>query len=223
MAFPPLQFAMPFLSRLLRPFSTTHTSLSVGPTESLAARNFPQNAQKATVAAGCFWGVEHLFRKQFGNGRGLLDTRVGYCGGDTEAPTYRSVCTGGTGHAEALQMIFDPSLVSYHQLLEFFYRMHDPTTLNRQGPDVGTQYRSAVFTHSDEQQSIAEKVTEQVQKEWWKKKVETVVMPAGQWWDAEDYHQLYLDRNPGGYECPAQYAFSSSFLILLLYVCMGLG
>jgi peptide-methionine (S)-S-oxide reductase len=102
-------------------------------------------------------------------------------------------------------MTFDPSIVSYRQLLEFFYRMHDPTTLNRQGGDMGTQYRSAIFTHGDEQQSIAEAVTEKVGKEWWKNKpITTVVTPAGQWWDAEDYHQLYLHNNPRGYECPAQ-------------------
>lgn len=106
--------------------------------------------------------------------------------------------------AEALQMVFDPALVSYRQLLEFFYRMHDPTTLNQQGPDVGTQYRSAIFTHDDEQQKIAEQVTKQVNEQWWKNKVQTAVMPLGQWWDAEDYHQLYLDKNPKGYECPAQ-------------------
>lgn len=106
--------------------------------------------------------------------------------------------------AEALQMVFDPALVSYRQILEFFYRMHDPTTLNQQGPDVGTQYRSTIFTHDDEQQSIAEQITQQVNTQWWKNKVQTVVTPLGQWWDAEDYHQLYLDKNPKGYECPAQ-------------------
>lgn len=107
--------------------------------------------------------------------------------------------------AEALQMIFDPSIVSYRQLLEFFYRMHDPTTLNRQGGDVGTQYRSAIFTHDDEQQRVAERVTEQAGRQWWKERpISTLVTPMGPWWDAETYHQLYLDKNPGGYECPAQ-------------------
>ncbi|EEP76914.1 peptide methionine sulfoxide reductase msrA 1 [Uncinocarpus reesii 1704] len=195
---------MPLLSRLLRPFSTTNVSLSVGPAESLGAQSFPENAQKATFAAGCFWGVESLFRKRFGNGKGLLETRVGYCGGDTQAPTYRGVCTGATGHAEALQMTFDPSIISYRQLLEFFYSMHDPTTQNRQGGDIGTQYRSAIFTHSDEQRRIAEAVTELVNQKWWANKVATEITPAGQWWDAEEYHQLYLNKNPGGYECPAQ-------------------
>lgn len=106
--------------------------------------------------------------------------------------------------AEALQMTYDPSIVSYRSLLEFFYRMHDATTLNRQGPDVGTQYRSVIFTHGDEQEKIAKEVTEKVGKEWFKQPVSTVVVPAGQWWDAEEYHQLYLNKNPEGYECPAQ-------------------
>lgn len=106
--------------------------------------------------------------------------------------------------AEALQMTFDPSLVTYRQLLEFFYRMHDASTLNRQGPDVGTQYRSVIFTHGEEQQQIAESITDKVSKEWYKKPVSTDVVPAGQWWDAEEYHQLYLKHNPAGYECPAQ-------------------
>jgi len=193
-----------FISRLLRPFSA-RSFLSLTP-ESLAAQNFPDSAQIATVAAGCFWGVEHLFRKHWGNGRGLLDAKVGYCGGDTNSPTYRSVCIGRTGHAEALQIIFDPAIVTYRELLEFFYRMHDPTTLNRQGADTGTQYRSAIFTHNEEQQQIAESVTQKVSKEWWKNRpLTTVVSPAGAWWDAEDYHQLYLDNNPGGYECPAHF------------------
>ncbi|PGG97928.1 peptide-methionine (S)-S-oxide reductase [Helicocarpus griseus UAMH5409] len=196
----------PFISRMMRFFSTT-PSLSLT-LESLAARGFPENAQEATIAAGCFWGVEHLYRKNFGGGKGLLDAKVGYCGGDTTHPSYRSVCSGKTGHAEALRIIFDPSIVTYRQLLEFFYRMHDPTTPNRQGPDVGTQYRSAIFTHGEEQHKIAEEVTQKVAKEWWKHPISTVVVPAGQWWDAEDYHQLYLDKNPSGYECPAHFVRS---------------
>ncbi|KAJ5774303.1 Peptide methionine sulfoxide reductase MsrA [Penicillium paradoxum] len=161
--------------------------------------------QTATVAAGCFWGVEHMFRKNFGNGKGLLDAEVGYCGGASSSPSYRAVCSGTTGHAEALQMTFDPSIVTFRQLLEFFYRMHDPTTENRQGPDVGTQYRSAIFTHGEEQQRIAEEISEKVSKEWYKKSVATKVVPAGQWYTAEEYHQLYLQNNPAGYECPAHF------------------
>ncbi|RDW57564.1 peptide-methionine-S-sulfoxide reductase [Aspergillus mulundensis] len=162
------------------------------------------STQTATLAAGCFWGVEHLFRKEFGQGKGLLDAKVGYCGGNTASPDYRAVCTGDTGHAEALQITFDPSLVSYRSLLEFFYRMHDPTTKNRQGPDIGTQYRSAIFTHGEEQHKLAESITDKVSKEWYKQALSTEVIPAGQWWNAEEYHQLYLHKNPSGYECPAQ-------------------
>lgn len=110
--------------------------------------------------------------------------------------------------AEALQVTFDPSIVTYRQLLEFFYRMHDPTTQDRQGPDVGTQYRSAIFTHDEEQSKIARDITDKVAKEWYKQPVTTQIVPAGQWWDAEEYHQLYLHNNPSGYECPSQYVLS---------------
>ncbi|KAF7503697.1 hypothetical protein GJ744_003375 [Endocarpon pusillum] len=201
MAFNPS--SMPsFLSRFLRPF-TSSTSLSYHP-ESISAQTFPENTQKATVAAGCFWGVEHLFRKKFGNGNGLLDARVGYTGGEAKAPSYRSVCSGTTGHAESLLIMFDPDKVSYRKLLEFFFNMHDPTTLNRQGGDMGTQYRSAIFANSEEQLKIAQDVKEKVGKYWWTEgPVTTEVKMAGPWYDAEDYHQLYLDHNPGGYECPA--------------------
>ena len=125
--------------------------------------------------------------------------------------------------AEALQVIYDPEKVTYRQLLEFFYKMHDPTTLNRQGPDTGTQYRSAIFFHNEEQERIAKDITEKVEKEWWKKSLATEIIPAGEWYDAETYHQLYLDKSkiilhykyfmdnmlnsvdPGGYECPSHF------------------
>ena len=148
--------------------------------------------------------MEHLFRKHFTN-KGLIDAKVGYIGGDSDSPSYRAVCSGRTGHAEALQVIFDPEKVSYSTLLAFFYRMHDPTTKDRQGMDAGSQYRSAVFWHSPEQKAQAEEVTRKVNEQWYKGKVTTEVLEAGKWWDAEEYHQLYLDRNPGGYECPAHY------------------
>ncbi|MCJ1376231.1 Peptide-methionine (S)-S-oxide reductase [Loxospora ochrophaea] len=197
-----------FLSRFFRPF-TTSTRLSLNPDGTAATTTaLPDNAQKCTVAAGCFWGVEHLFRKHF-DGKGLLDARVGYTGGNTKNPSYRAVCFGNTGHAEALQVTFDPAKVSYSTLLEFFYKMHDPTTKNRQGGDAGTQYRSAVFYENEEQEGIARAVTEKVQSEWWRAgKVTTEVLPLEQWYDAETYHQLYLDKNPGGYECPAHYVRS---------------
>jgi peptide-methionine (S)-S-oxide reductase len=121
--------------------------------------------------------------------------------------------------AEALQVTFDPSIVSYRSLLEFFFRMHDPTTKNMQGPDIGTQYRSAIFTHGEEQQKIAEDVAEKVSKEWYHKPLSTEIVPAGQWWDAEEYHQLYLNKNPAGYECPAQYvSFDGVFVEVVGWV-----
>ncbi|KAL1994512.1 hypothetical protein VTN49DRAFT_1982 [Thermomyces lanuginosus] len=164
------------------------------------------NTQKATVAAGCFWGVEHLYRKHFGNGKGLLDAKCGYTGGSTEDPNYKLVCSGTTGHAEAIQITFDPSIVTYRQLIEFFYRMHDPTTADRQGPDVGGQYRSAIFYHDEEQERIAREVTDKVAKQWFKDQaVTTRIEPAGKFWEAEEYHQLYLTKNPSGYECPSHF------------------
>lgn len=196
-----------FLSRLLRPFtSSTHLSISGGATNAGLPPQIqvPEGAEKATIAAGCFWGVEHMYRKQFGS-KGLYDARVGYIGGDTASPSYRAVCSGATGHAEATLLIYDPTKITYRQLLEFFYRMHDPTTLNSQGPDKGSQYRSGIFYHSEEQERIAREVTAKANEQWWGGKVVTEILPAGQWWDAEDYHQLYLDRNPGGYECPSHY------------------
>jgi peptide-methionine (S)-S-oxide reductase len=107
--------------------------------------------------------------------------------------------------AEALQVIYDPEKVTYRTLLEFFYKMHDPTTANRQGPDTGSQYRSAIFYHNAEQEKEAREITKQVNEKWWKGGVVTEILPAGQWWDAEQYHQLYLDNNPGGYECPSHF------------------
>lgn len=110
-----------------------------------------------------------------------------------------------TTDAEALQLTYDPTKLSYQTLLEFLYKMHDPTTLNRQGPDTGSQYRSGIFYHDEEQEKVAREVTKKVQEQWWTKgKVVTEILPAGEWWDAEDYHQRYLDINPGGYECPSQ-------------------
>ncbi|KAK6430258.1 Peptide methionine sulfoxide reductase [Oleoguttula sp. CCFEE 5521] len=189
--------------RLTRPF--TSSTMQFAPGQSAAASmNVPEGAQKCTIAAGCFWGVEHMYRKDFGK-KGLLDARVGYIGGDSKNPSYRAVCSGTSGHAEALQVVFDPQQVSYRTLLEYFYRMHDPTTANRQGPDTGSQYRSGIFYHSDEQKSIAEEVTKQANEKWYKGKIVTEVLPAGEWWDAEKYHQLYLDHNPGGYECPSHF------------------
>ncbi|TFK37805.1 methionine sulfoxide reductase A [Crucibulum laeve] len=162
--------------------------------------------ETATFAAGCFWGVEHIFLKHYKD-KGILKTSVGYTGGKEGAtnPDYKTVCSGSTNHAEALKIEFDPSVVSYEELVKFFYRTHDPTTVNRQGGDVGTQYRSAIFTHSPAQKATAQTVTEQVQKEHFTpkgQKIVTEILDADTWWDAEDYHQLYLFNNPEGYQCP---------------------
>ncbi|PNP48099.1 peptide-methionine (S)-S-oxide reductase [Trichoderma gamsii] len=190
-------------SRLSRPF-TAATRLSIAPESPAATTSLPEGAQRCTVAAGCYWGTEHLYRKHF-SGKGLIDAKVGFIGGDLTNPSYRAVCGGKTGHAEAAEIIFDPSQVSYRQLIEFFYRMHDPTTLNRQGPDTGPQYRSAIYFHNDEQERIARDVTEKANAQWWQGKIVTEIAPAGQWWTAEEYHQLYLERNPDGYECPSHF------------------
>ncbi|KAK8193812.1 peptide methionine sulfoxide reductase MsrA [Phyllosticta capitalensis] len=194
-------------SRLMRPFSSSGGSLRVVENGSGGGAASADGAkyETATVAAGCFWGVEHKYRKTFGGGKGVVDAKVGYTGGETEGPSYRAVCGGRTGHAEALRLTFDPSLTSYRTLLEYFYKIHDPTTMNAQGPDTGPQYRSAIFYHSPEQEKIARDVTERANREWWNGKIVTEILPAGKWWDAETYHQLYLDKNPGGYECPTHF------------------
>lgn len=162
------------------------------------------STQLATVSAGCFWGVEHIYRKHFKD-KGLIDTSVGYTGGNTTEPTYKEVCTSCTNHAEGLQIAYDPNRLSYETLIDFFFRIHDPTTSDRQGPDVGTQYRSAIFTHNEDQHRIAEAVRNRYQKTFWKDKIVTEILPIENWWDAESYHQKYLEANKGGYECPTHF------------------
>jgi peptide methionine sulfoxide reductase msrA/msrB len=152
----------------------------------------------ATLAGGCFWGMEEIIRKI----PGVLETKVGYTGGTVPNPTYKLICTGITGHAEAVQIHFDPTRISYEEVLGYFFRMHDPTTLNRQHNDRGTQYRSAIFYHSDEQKAVAERVKARVDKSGkWPKPIVTEITKASEWWQAEDYHQKYLVKNPGGYNC----------------------
>src|SRR5881296_3747419 len=154
--------------------------------------------ETAILAGGCFWGMEEIIRKI----PGVIKTTVGYTGGTTENPTYEDVCTGGTGHAEAIQVEFDSARLNYESLLDYFFRMHDPTTLNRQHNDVGTQYRSAIFYHDDEQRQIAERVKERVARSGkWDGPIVTEIVPAGEFWTAEDYHQKYLEKHPGGYSC----------------------
>ena len=146
----------------------------------------------ATFAAGCFWGVEDAFRKL----PGVLDAVSGYTGGHKAEPTYREVCSGTTGHAEAVEVSFDPERVSYEQLLDAFWEMHDPTQVNRQGPDVGEQYRSAIFTHGPEQAAAATASRDRVQPSF-RRPIATEITPATTFYRAEEYHQRYFERNGG--------------------------
>jgi peptide-methionine (S)-S-oxide reductase len=146
----------------------------------------------ATFAAGCFWGVEHRFRKL----PGVLDTQVGYMGGHLENPTYKQVCTDRSGHAEVVQLVFDPAQLSYEALVRHFYAIHDPTTRNRQGPDLGTQYRSAIFFHDAGQQAVAAAVTAELNAGPHAGRIVTEQVPAGHFWRAEEYHQQYADKHP---------------------------
>ena len=149
------------------------------------------------MAAGCFWGVEEFFRKV----PGVVETGVGYTGGQTKNPSYTEVSTGKTGHAEAVEVIFNEKKVSLENLLDLFFKMHDPTTLNRQGNDKGTQYRSAIFYHSEKQRKIAEAFKAKVEKsKAWKAPIVTEVVAAGPFYEAEEEHQKYLLRNPKGYD-----------------------
>lgn len=146
----------------------------------------------ATFAAGCFWGVEAAFRRV----KGVLDVTVGYTGGTLPDPDYRSVCSGRTGHAEAVLVRFDPEVVSYERLLEFFWKIHDPTTLNRQGPDVGNQYRSAIFTHSAEQEQSARRSLAALEASGQlRRPVVTQIVAASVFYPAEEYHQRYLEKH----------------------------
>ena len=150
----------------------------------------------ATLAGGCFWGVEELYRKL----PGVIGTTVGYTGGDFANPKYEDVKTGRTGHAESLEIEFDPERISYDEILDYFFRLHDPTTVNQQGNDRGTQYRSAIFYHDDNQREAAEHAKTRAQEKW-PKPIVTQIVPAGEFWPAEDYHQDYLQRIPWGYNC----------------------
>jgi peptide methionine sulfoxide reductase msrA/msrB len=152
----------------------------------------------ATLAGGCFWGVEELLRKE----PGILRATVGYTGGHTENPAYEAVKTGTTGHAESIDVEFDPAKTSYEAILKFFFTLHDPTTANQQGNDIGSQYRSAIFYHGEEQKRVAEQVKARVEKSGaWKKPLVTEIVPAGKFYPAENYHQAYLQKHPGGYTC----------------------
>ncbi len=153
-----------------------------------------ESTETALLAGGCFWGVQQLLRAR----PGIISTRVGYSGGDVSDATYRNHGT----HAEAVEIVFDPSTISYRDILEFFFQVHDPSTKDRQGNDIGTSYRSAIFYLSDEQKSVAEETIADVNASGlWPGKVVTDVTPAGPFWEAEDEHQDYLQTNPNGYNC----------------------
>ncbi|MBV8518884.1 MAG: bifunctional methionine sulfoxide reductase B/A protein [Acidobacteria bacterium] len=170
----------------IKPVSNTHVTGS--------AHTDASHLQTATLAGGCFWGMEDLLRKL----PGVTHVVVGYTGGNVEHATYEH----HEGHAEAVELTFDPAKISYAQILEFFFKMHDPTTLNRQGNDVGTSYRSAIFYHNDEQRRVAEQVKAKVEKSGaWKRPIVTEIVPAKAFWTAEEYHQDYLIKHPGGYTC----------------------
>jgi peptide-methionine (S)-S-oxide reductase len=157
-----------------------------------------QHTETAILAGGCFWGMEELIRNQ----PGVLKTKVGYTGGSLENPTYNDVKTGKTGHAEAIEILYDPSVVSYEKLIQWFFQIHDPTTKDRQGNDRGSQYRSAIWYRNHEQKAAAEKVIAQVNASGkWPGKVVTEVEPAKPFWEAEEFHQDYLQKYPNGYTC----------------------
>ena len=154
------------------------------------------NTETATLAGGCFWGVEELIRKL----PGVVHTTVGYAGGTLDDPHYEQVKTGRTGHAETVEIVFDPSKIGYDDILDFFFRLHDPTTKNRQGNDIGTQYRSAIFVHDEAQREAAKKAIERAQEKW-PRPITTEIVDYTKFWPAEGYHQDYLQRKPDGYTC----------------------
>ena len=167
----------------------------------------------AYFATGCFWGAERRFWQM----DGVTQTRVGYMGGTTSNPTYKEVCSGATNHAEVVEVEFDPSRISFDDLLIAFWQMHDPTTLNRQGNDIGTQYRSAIFYTSEEQKNAAIRSRDIYQSELTKQgfdQITTEITKAPEYWNAEEYHQRYLEKNPNGYDCHATtgIAFPSALL-----------
>jgi len=169
-----------------------------GAVKPAASKTSTGRSEVAVLAGGCFWGMEEILRGI----PGVVETIAGYTGGTTPNATYEDVHTGRTGHAESVRIVFDPDKLSYEDLLGWFFRMHDPTTPNRQGNDVGTQYRSAIFYENDEQKRIAEKVKARVDASGkWKRPITTEIVAATEFWPAEDYHQNYLQKHPGGYTC----------------------
>lgn len=190
---------------------TTQTTASAAPAENPAANTNPSEdtvtetseskLATATLAGGCFWCTEAVFERM----EGVEDVVSGYIGGQIPNPTYQAVCSGLTGHAEAVEIKYDPSKTSFEQLLEVFFATHDPTTLNRQGADVGTQYRSAIFYHDDQQKEIAQSYIQQLNEsaEFKRRKIVTTLEPASKFYVAEEYHQDYFRRNPAAGYCQA--------------------
>lgn len=172
------------------------TSDPQGPLQVLSNHN--PKLQVAIVAGGCFWGVEEIIRKL----PGIKEVKVGYIGGTIKAPTYDKVRQGDTGYAEAVWILFDPKELNYGDILHMFFRLHDPTTLNQQGNDIGTQYRSAIFYTTPEQQATAERIKQEVdQSHKWPRPLTTQIVPASEFYEAESYHQDYLQKHPNGYTC----------------------
>ncbi len=178
------------------------------------AMNAANNKEVATLAGGCFWCLEAVYNDL----KGVEKVVSGYSGGQVKNPTYEQVCTGTTGHAEVIQLTFDPAVISFRELLEVFFTIHDPTTLNQQGADHGTQYRSAIFYHSPEQKAVAEKVIADITaQKIWDNKIVTEVTPLANYYPAEDYHQLYFEQNPNAGYCrvviaPKVYKFRKQFI-----------
>jgi peptide-methionine (S)-S-oxide reductase len=160
--------------------------------DAMSAAGRSGTTETATFAAGCFWGVEAAFRTV----KGVLSTRVGYTGGTIDHPTYHDVCTGRTGHTEAVEIVFDPAVVTYRELLDLFWSIHDPTQLNRQGPDIGTNYRSAIFYHTSDQKRQAGESKEglMASRRFGSRRIVTEIVPAGIFWPAEEYHQQYFEK-----------------------------
>ncbi|MGH1376521.1 MAG: peptide-methionine (S)-S-oxide reductase MsrA [Alphaproteobacteria bacterium] len=156
------------------------------------------NKETAILAGGCFWGMQDLIRKR----PGIISTRVGYTGGHTQNPTYPDICTGQTGHAEAIEITFDPAQTTYRAVLEFFFQMHDSTTVNQQGNDIGTQYRSAIFTCNEEQKNVAQQLIKDIDNAaFLDGPVVTQVTESSTFYEAEENHQDYLEKHPNGYTC----------------------
>ena len=148
--------------------------------------------EKAAFAAGCFWGIEHRFRQI----DGVIEATSGYMNGKTQNPSYKDVCSGTTGHAEAVQVIYDPAIITYDELLSHFWDMHDPTQKNRQGPDVGTQYRSGLYVYNDTQEKLAKESLQKIQSRY-STPIATEIKKADTFWEAEEYHQRYIEKNGG--------------------------